>query len=79
MNPQRYKRYINTNIFCLYFKECIEKGGKCETTIDGYYLECLICLIYGLLWYKIGATQIRNLQAMPLKAWRVIKADKRRR
>lgn len=66
-------------VFSSSSKQCIKYGGTCETTIDGYYLECLICLIYGLLWYKIGTTQIRNLQAMPLKVWKVIKADKHRR
>lgn len=63
----------------LNFQDCVTIGGKCQIIIDGYYLECLICVIYGLLWYKWGSTQIRKLQAMPLKVWRVIKADKLRR
>lgn len=54
-------------------------NGRCDTTIDGYYLEVLICLIYGMIWYKWGTTQIRHLQAMPMKVWRVVKGDKSKR
>lgn len=63
----------------LCLQECVKLGGKCETSIDGYYLECLICLIYGLCWYKWGTSQIRYLQSLPLKVWKISKGEKSRR
>lgn len=56
-----------------YFQLCIKGGGKCNITIDGYYIECTICLIYGLIWYKWGSKQIRYLQNQPMKIWRIRK------
>uniref|UniRef100_A0A182M7Q0 Acetyl-coa transporter n=1 Tax=Anopheles culicifacies TaxID=139723 RepID=A0A182M7Q0_9DIPT len=50
---------------------CVADGGKCTITIDGYYIEIFICLVYGLLWYRWGSGKIRQLQELPLKAWRV--------
>ncbi|XP_035916827.1 acetyl-coenzyme A transporter 1 [Anopheles stephensi] len=50
---------------------CIAGGGQCTITIDGYYVEIFICLLYGLLWYRWGSSKIRQLQELPLKAWRV--------
>ncbi|XP_052872224.1 acetyl-coenzyme A transporter 1 [Anopheles cruzii] len=50
---------------------CTEAGGQCGITIDGYYIEIVICLLYGIAWYRWGSRKIRHLQEMPLKAWRV--------
>ncbi|XP_055701296.1 acetyl-coenzyme A transporter 1 [Phlebotomus papatasi] len=51
---------------------CKSAGGKCEINIDGYYIECVICLIYGLFWYKWGRTKIAYLQRLPLRSWKVV-------
>ncbi|XP_040168681.1 acetyl-coenzyme A transporter 1 [Anopheles arabiensis] len=50
---------------------CSAGGGKCTITIDGYYIEIFVCLLYGLVWYRWGSGRIRQLQELPLKAWRV--------
>ncbi|GAB0098172.1 acetyl-coenzyme A transporter 1 [Sergentomyia squamirostris] len=51
---------------------CSAAGGKCEIDIDGYYIEVLICLIYGLLWYNWGRKKVTHLQSLPLKSWKVV-------
>ncbi|XP_055689300.1 acetyl-coenzyme A transporter 1 [Lutzomyia longipalpis] len=51
---------------------CAAAGGKCEIDIDGYYIECIICLIYGLIWYKWGKSKVAYLQRLPLKSWKIV-------
>ncbi|XP_058460267.1 acetyl-coenzyme A transporter 1 isoform X1 [Malaya genurostris] len=51
---------------------CLNGGGKCELQIDGYYIEIVICLVYGILWFQWGKHKIRYLQSLPLSAWRVV-------
>lgn len=55
---------------------CTTGGGKCRIDIDGYYIEIAVCLVYGILWYQWGKHQIRYLQNLPLKAWRVVRLQK---
>ncbi|XP_055624324.1 acetyl-coenzyme A transporter 1 [Toxorhynchites rutilus septentrionalis] len=50
---------------------CVNGDGKCNIEIDGYYIEIVICLVYGIFWYHWGKHKIRYLQSLPLKAWRV--------
>lgn len=59
-------------------KKCSMNDGseECVTIIDGYYVECIICLVYGLMWLNWGRPRIRALQAMPMSAWRITKADR---
>lgn len=56
---------------------CSATGGKCDIRIDGYYIECLICLIYGIFWYKWGKTKINYLQSLPNRVWYVVKRTNR--
>lgn len=51
---------------------CSSTGGKCTISIDGYYLECGICLVYALLWYYWGKSKIKALQNLPARAWNVV-------
>lgn len=53
-------------------EDCLKVGGKCRIDIDGYYIEVILCLIYGIFWYKWGRTKISYLQKLPINAWRVI-------
>lgn len=55
---------------------CTTGGGKCRIDVDGYYIEIGVCLVYGILWYAWGKHQIRYLQSLPLKAWRVVRLQK---
>lgn len=52
-------------------EDCLKIGGKCRIDIDGYYIEVIICLIYGIVWYKWARTKINQLQRLPIKSWRV--------
>lgn len=53
-------------------EDCHRIGGKCRIDIDGYYIEVIICLIYGIIWYKWARSKINHLQRLPVKSWRVI-------
>jgi MFS transporter, PAT family, solute carrier family 33 (acetyl-CoA transportor), member 1 len=50
---------------------CTKIGGACRVDIDGYYIEVIICLIYGIIWYKWGRSKINQLQKLPIKSWHV--------
>lgn len=53
-------------------ENCFKVGGKCRIDIDGYYIEIIICLIYGILWLKWARSKINYLQKLPIQSWRVI-------
>lgn len=44
---------------------------KCSTLLDGYYLECGICVVIGFLWLQWGGSRLRRLQSMPASVWSV--------
>lgn len=52
-------------------EDCSKVGGKCRVDIDGYYIEIILCLIYGIIWYKWGRSKLNYLQKLPVKAWHV--------
>lgn len=54
-------------------EECVEAGGECHTIVDGYYLECILCALYGVVWIYFGRRQIQYLQSLPVRAWHVLK------
>lgn len=51
---------------------CIQGGGVCNITTDGYYVMNVVCVIIGVVtfWGYIKPAALR-LQALPLRAWRV--------
>lgn len=53
-------------------EDCLKLDGKCRIDVDGYYIEVILCLIYGIFWYKWGRSRINYLQKLPINAWRVI-------
>lgn len=44
---------------------------NCSTTLDGYYIECVICVIFGFLWLQWGAQKLKKLQSLPAISWSV--------
>lgn len=50
---------------------CKSKGGTCETSVDGYYIETVICLVLGFLWLQWGRPTITRLQRLPASAWQI--------
>lgn len=53
-------------------EDCTKIGGNCRIDIDGYYIEVIIGLVYGIFWYKWGRTRINQLQKLPIKNWHVV-------
>ncbi|CRL01967.1 CLUMA_CG015131, isoform A [Clunio marinus] len=52
-------------------ESCVKIGGSCRVDIDGYYIEVILCLIYGIIWYKWSKPKINHLQKLPIKNWHV--------
>ncbi|EOA85613.1 hypothetical protein ACJQWK_10617 [Exserohilum turcicum] len=51
---------------------CIEGGGVCNVTTDGYYIVNILCIVIGVVtfWGYIKPAVMR-IQALPLRAWRI--------
>jgi PAT family acetyl-CoA transporter-like MFS transporter 1 len=51
---------------------CVDGGGTCDISTDGYYLVNVLCVAVGALifWSFIGPA-VRRLQGLPLRAWRL--------
>ncbi|KAA0202725.1 hypothetical protein HAZT_HAZT003687 [Hyalella azteca] len=57
---------------------CLAAGGKCATTIDGYYVESFIGFFVGLLWFVLwGAKEVNRLQRLPTSSWLVSSRGKK--
>lgn len=51
---------------------CLKNGGKCDSYIDGYYIEVFMNVIYGIFFYIIGKRLIRYLEKLPIDDWHVL-------
>ncbi|KAG9228260.1 acetyl-coenzyme A transporter 1-domain-containing protein [Amylocarpus encephaloides] len=51
---------------------CIQGGGTCDISRDGYYVMNVVCVIIGVVtfWGYIKPAALK-LQALPLRAWRI--------
>jgi PAT family acetyl-CoA transporter-like MFS transporter 1 len=51
---------------------CIQGGGVCDISRDGYYVMNIVCIIIGVItfWGFIKPAALK-LQALPLRAWRI--------
>jgi len=51
---------------------CIQGGGVCDISRDGYYVMNIVCVIVGVItfWGFIKPAAVK-LQALPLRAWRI--------
>ena len=57
---------------------CTEGGGKCATTMDGYYVEAAVCFVVGVVWFAVwGSRTIRKLQDAPDSAWMVVRTKEK--
>jgi MFS transporter, PAT family, solute carrier family 33 (acetyl-CoA transportor), member 1 len=51
---------------------CVDGGGVCRISTDGYYLVNLMCVAVGALtFWSFIAGAVRRLQALPIRAWRL--------
>lgn len=53
-------------------KECISNGGFCQIDVDGYYIEVLINVVYGIFWFYFGRKFVENLEKLPISDWHVL-------
>lgn len=49
---------------------CVSKGGACVTTLDGYYVESVVCVVIGLVWWVWLGKKMRRLQEESPAAWK---------
>ncbi|KAK3172438.1 hypothetical protein OEA41_005760 [Lepraria neglecta] len=51
---------------------CLDGGGTCDISRDGYYITNIVCVIIGVVtfWGFIRPAAMK-LQALPLRAWRL--------
>lgn len=49
---------------------CSSQGGTCETTIDGYNIEMVLCIMLGFLWLLYARRRAHWLQSLPQSAWK---------
>lgn len=48
----------------------MKEGGACVTTLDGYYVECVVCVVIGVAWWVWLGKRMRQLQEESPAAWR---------
>ena len=51
---------------------CTEIGGKCEIILDGFHIEILISIIYGIIWLKLIKSVIIMLQTFSREDWYIL-------
>lgn len=49
---------------------CVKEGGVCVTTLDGYYVESVVCVVIGLAWWVWLGKKMRRLQEQSPAAWK---------
>lgn len=49
---------------------CVKEDGVCVTTLDGYYVESVVCVMIGLAWWVWLGKKMRRLQEQSPAAWR---------
>ena len=60
-------------------KECESNGGNCVVEIDGYYIESVICVIFGFMYLILwGWNVVKTLQNADENQWRVVQTNKSR-
>ncbi|XP_050522836.1 acetyl-coenzyme A transporter 1-like isoform X2 [Daktulosphaira vitifoliae] len=56
-------------------KACKTCGGSCSIKIDGFYIEVMVCLVLGIIWYVFYNKKLRNLQTKGHNYWSVTTED----
>lgn len=49
---------------------CTKAGGSCVTTLDGYYVESVICVILGFAWWFLLGPKFKKLQDEGQSSWK---------
>lgn len=51
-------------------EQCTHHGGVCETNIDGYYIESILLIAVGFLWYIWRYRKLKQLDRLDVSAWK---------
>ncbi|XP_067405204.1 acetyl-coenzyme A transporter 1 [Emydura macquarii macquarii] len=49
---------------------CTKLGGSCVTTLDGYYVESIICIALGFVWWFLFGPKLKKLQDEKQSSWK---------
>ncbi|XP_061861505.1 acetyl-coenzyme A transporter 1 isoform X2 [Colius striatus] len=49
---------------------CTKAGGSCVTTLDGYYVESIVCVILGFGWWFLLGPKLKKLQDEGQSSWK---------
>lgn len=50
---------------------CSSSGGKCQTYMDAYYFQTVVCFIFGLVWLIWFKKYLIQLQQLPESSWKI--------
>ncbi|XP_060851373.1 acetyl-coenzyme A transporter 1-like [Rhopalosiphum padi] len=50
---------------------CITNGSSCIVTVNGYYVESALCILFGIGWYYIFRGTLKKLQVKSPSHWMV--------
>lgn len=51
---------------------CVNGGGICEQTRDGYYIVNILCVMVGVITFTMYIRpKVLHLQSLPMRAWRL--------
>lgn len=49
---------------------CTKEGGSCVITLDGYYVESIVCVALGLAWWLFLGPKFKRLQDERSSSWK---------
>ncbi|XP_078003617.1 acetyl-coenzyme A transporter 1 isoform X3 [Phascolarctos cinereus] len=49
---------------------CKKLGGSCVTTLDGYYVESVFCVVFGFSWWFFVGPKFKKLQDEGASSWK---------
>ena len=53
-------------------ERCVNGGGSCDMSQDGYYIVNIICVLVGIITFvTFIRPKMLYLQKLPLRAWRL--------
>lgn len=56
---------------------CLDGGGTCDISRDGYYITNVVCVIVGVITFVLYIRPAAlKLQTLPLRAWRIGSGDR---
>ncbi|XP_070609595.1 acetyl-coenzyme A transporter 1 [Erythrolamprus reginae] len=49
---------------------CSKEGGSCAITLDGYYVESIVCVVLGFAWWLFLGPRLKRLQDEQPASWK---------